>query len=126
MVKITELPSNEQPVSASDQLILETPAGTVRDTVENIVGSPSLGEDLSAIEVLTGSGYLQRVGAGTWALHTMTDAGTLQGRSVAATAPADGQVLKWSASTASWVPGAGGGLADLNYTPPSGSAVIFI
>lgn len=42
-------------------------------------------------------------------LADLQDAGWLQGREVASTAPSDGQVLAWVAGTSKWTPSAGGG-----------------
>jgi hypothetical protein len=40
---------------------------------------------------------------------TAANAGSIQGRAVAATAPTDGQALVWVAAQSNWAPGAGGG-----------------
>lgn len=62
----------------------------------------------------TGKVPLDRIPAGV-------DAGKLQGRNVAATAPVDGQVLKWNASANQWEPGTianGGGQLGVCATIP--------
>lgn len=77
----------------SKYAVTDTAGGTL-----TFVEAPTDGELISIRAIVAGSG-----GGGSG------DATSLQGRSIATTAPTNGQVLAWNATTSEWEPQGGGG-----------------
>jgi len=77
----------------SKYAVTSTAGGTL-----TFVEAPTAGELISIRAIVAGSG-----GGGSG------DATSLQGRSIATTAPTNGQVLGWNATTSKWEPQGGGG-----------------
>jgi hypothetical protein len=82
----------------SKYAVTSTAGGTI-----TFVEAPVDGELISIRAIVAGSG-----GGGSG------DATSLQGRSIATTAPTNGQVLAWNATTSKWEPQGGGGSVTFN------------
>jgi hypothetical protein len=82
----------------SKYAVTSTAGGTI-----TFVEAPTAGELISIRAIVAGSG-----GGGSG------DATSLQGRSIATTAPTNGQVLAWNATTSKWEPQGGGGSVTFN------------
>lgn len=91
---------------SSNYVAFRSPATVAADVIWTLPSADGTsGQMLSTNGTGTMSWITPSLSGDVTGAHTATTVGKIQGRTVAATAPTDGQVLVWKASTSQWEPG---------------------